>query len=202
LHHTKKSSILCQCKLYRVYSLGTDRTENITSNSASIFAYVSVAAVTWCSPGHCLTIGVFTEAYPRNWCLYWLSNSGFESQSQSQSYFTTAILLPISSSWLQTSWGSRPEFLQLSPCGHSPYVTPSLTRGRVCLLWIDLAMLRVRIAYVYIFVTCYWEFFILHYIHTLCQSRLCKADHAYLTYLMLQREVSHLNGRKLDHRKV
>jgi hypothetical protein len=28
------------------------------------------------------------------------------------------------------------------------------------------------------------------------------ADHAYLTYLMLQRQLSHLNGRKLDHHQV
>jgi hypothetical protein len=44
-------------------------------------------------------------------------------------------------------------------------------------------------------------FFRLHYIQTFCQYRLCKADHAYLTYLMLQRQVSHLNGHKLDHAK-
>jgi hypothetical protein len=49
---------------------------------------------------------------------------------------------------------------------------------------------------------CYWKFFLVHYIQVLCQSRLCKADHAYLTYLMLQRQLSHLNGRKLDHRQV
>jgi hypothetical protein len=30
----------------------------------------------------------------------------------------------------------------------------------------------------------------------------CKADHAYLTYLMLQRQFSHFSGRKLDHRQV
>jgi hypothetical protein len=35
----------------------------------------------------------------------------------------------------------------------------------------------------------------------LCQSRLCKADHAYIKYLMLQRQLSQLNGRKLDHRR-
>jgi hypothetical protein len=27
-----------------------------------------------------------------------------------------------------------------------------------------------------------------------CQSRLCTADHVYLTYLMLQRQLSHLNA--------
>jgi hypothetical protein len=34
------------------------------------------------------------------------------------------------------------------------------------------------------------------------QYRLCKAEYAYLTYLMLQRQLSHLNGSKLDHRQV
>jgi hypothetical protein len=42
----------------------------------------------------------------------------------------------------------------------------------------------------------------LHYTQVLCQYRLYRADHAYLTYLMLQRQLSHLNGRKLDHRQV
>jgi hypothetical protein len=32
--------------------------------------------------------------------------------------------------------------------------------------------------------------------------RLCKADHAYFVYHMLQRQLSHLNGRKLVHRQV
>jgi hypothetical protein len=31
-----------------------------------------------------------------------------------------------------------------------------------------------------------------------CQYRLCKADHIYLTYLMLQLQLSHLGFRKLD----
>jgi hypothetical protein len=34
-----------------------------------------------------------------------------------------------------------------------------------------------------------------------CQSRLYKAQHAYLTYLMLQRQLNHLNGRKVDTAK-
>jgi hypothetical protein len=34
------------------------------------------------------------------------------------------------------------------------------------------------------------------------KSRLCRADHVCDTYLMLQRELSHLNCRKLDHRQV
>jgi hypothetical protein len=51
-------------------------------------------------------------------------------------------------------------------------------------------------------IACYWKLFLLNYAQVLCQYRLCKADHAYLTYLMLQRRVSHLNGRALDHRQV
>jgi hypothetical protein len=39
----------------------------------------------------------------------------------------------------------------------------------------------------------------LNYRQVLCQYRLCKADHAYLT---LQRQLSRLNGRKLDHSQV
>jgi hypothetical protein len=38
---------------------------------------------------------------------------------------------------------------------------------------------------------CYNHFFLLHYMQVLCQYRLCKADHAYLTYLMLHRNFSH-----------
>jgi hypothetical protein len=41
----------------------------------------------------------------------------------------------------------------------------------------------------------------MHYIQVLSQHRLCKAGHAYLTYLMLQRQLSNLNGRRLDHRQ-
>jgi hypothetical protein len=51
-------------------------------------------------------------------------------------------------------------------------------------------------------IVCYWKFFLVHYTQVLCQSRLCKANHAYLTYLMLQRKLSHVNGRKLDRRQV
>jgi hypothetical protein len=40
------------------------------------------------------------------------------------------------------------------------------------------------------------------YIQILCQSRLCKAGHAYLMYLTLQQQLSHLNGRKVDGRQV
>jgi hypothetical protein len=58
-------------------------------------------------------------------------------QSQSQ---TTDGLPPISLSWRQAPWDPLPEFFpQVNPCGISPYVTVSLTRRWVCLLWICLA---------------------------------------------------------------
>jgi hypothetical protein len=53
---------------------------------------------------------------------------------------------------------------------------------------------RIRIS----LIACYGKFFLLHYIQVLCHSRFCKAYHAYLTYLMLQRQLSHLNGPKPD----
>jgi hypothetical protein len=51
-------------------------------------------------------------------------NSLLPIQSQSQSYFTTGSLPPISSSWRQAPWDSRPEiyFFQLNSCCNSPYV--------------------------------------------------------------------------------
>jgi hypothetical protein len=61
--------------------------------------------------------------------------------------------------------------------GDSPYVTSPLTRRWICLLWI--------------FMSCHWKFFPLHYIQVLYRYRLSKADHANLTYPMLQRQVDH-----------
>jgi hypothetical protein len=43
--------------------------------------------------------------------------------------------------------------------------------------------------------------FILDYTQVLCQYRLCRADHSYLTYLVLQRQLSHLNGLNLTTAK-
>jgi hypothetical protein len=90
-------------------------------------------------------------------------------------------------------------FFRLNPCGHSPYVASSLTRGwRFVVYEYPSPLSSVRIAHT----ACYWKFFLLHYTQVLCQYRLCETDHAYLTYLMLQRQLSHLNGRKLEHRQV
>jgi hypothetical protein len=46
-------------------------------------------------------------------------------------------------------------------------------------------------------IACYCRFFLVHYIQVLSQYRLYKADHAYFTYLMLQRYFRHLNDCKL-----
>jgi hypothetical protein len=62
-------------------------------------------------------------------------------QSQRQSYFTTGGLPPISSSWRQAPWDSRPVTFQLNTCGYSPYVTSSLTWGWVCRLQLLLVLI-------------------------------------------------------------
>jgi hypothetical protein len=46
-------------------------------------------------------------------------------------------------------------------------------------------------------IACYWKFFLSQNIQVLCQSRLCKADHAYLIWLMLQWQRNHLSGHSL-----
>jgi hypothetical protein len=89
-------------------------------------------------------------------------------------------------------------FFQLSPCGNSPSVTSSLTSGCVSLM----SMLYLPSSLGITLLVYCWKFFLLHCIQVLCQYRLGKAGHAYLTYLMLKWQLSHLNGRKLNHRQV
>jgi hypothetical protein len=60
--------------------------------------------------------------------------SQLTAASQSQSYFTTGCLLPISSSW--PSWHQSHDqrlFSQLNSCDNSHYVTSALKKRRVCL---------------------------------------------------------------------
>jgi hypothetical protein len=45
----------------------------------------------------------------------------------------------------------------------------------------------------FVHIGCYQKFYLLHYTQVLCQPRLGRVDHAYLTYLMLQRQLNHLN---------
>jgi hypothetical protein len=71
-------------------------------------------------------------------------------KSRSQSQFTTGGLPPISLSWCQAPWDPRPEFSshQLNPYDTNPYVTSSLNRRWVCLLWISLALRQVYISHI------------------------------------------------------
>jgi hypothetical protein len=59
---------------FSLENLDTDRLENTASNSSSIVACVSVAAVTWLG----CRGNVFTGTLPRNDRLFWLRNPGFE----------------------------------------------------------------------------------------------------------------------------
>jgi hypothetical protein len=83
--------------------------------------------------------------------------------------------------------------------GYSPCETYSLTRGWVCLLWICLPLSQVYVSQIYVIKN---SSLYNTYMYVLCQSRLCKAKHTYLIQLMLQRQLSHLSGRKLDRRPV
>jgi hypothetical protein len=96
----------------------------------------------------------------------------------------------------QAPWDSPPDFfffLQLNTCGRSPYVTSTLTRGWVCLLWIGFNFVKCT----YRTYSMLLKILLVHYIQILCQSRLCR-DHSYLMYLMLQQQLSHLNSHNLD----
>jgi hypothetical protein len=58
------------------------------------------------------------------------------------SYFTTDGLTPVHLGANPLEAHDQSFFLRLNPCGHSPYVTSSLTRGWVCLLWIGFAFVK------------------------------------------------------------
>jgi hypothetical protein len=90
-------------------------------------------------------------------------------------------------------------FPQLNCYGINPYVTSWLTKRWVCLLWICLAFRQVYISHIWHVIE---KLLLLHYAQVLCQYRLCRAYHACLTYLLLQQQPSHLNGRKLNHLQV
>jgi hypothetical protein len=83
---------------------------------------------------------------PLGWLnCFWPSPARYSwrQSHRSHSCLTTGGLPPISSSWGQAPWGPRSEiYLQLNPCRHSPYVTSSLTRGWVCLLWMGFAFVK------------------------------------------------------------
>jgi hypothetical protein len=63
------------------------------------------------------------------------------------------------------------DFLQLNPCGHSPYVN-ILSDGKMGLSLMNMPgpSSSVRIAHI----TCSWKFFLVNYIQVLCQSKFAK----------------------------
>jgi hypothetical protein len=72
-----------------------------------------------------------------------------QSQSQSQSYFTTGGLQPISSSWRQVSWSSREEIFFFNwTLAVADLDVTSLMRRWICLLWICLAFCQVYVSYI------------------------------------------------------
>jgi hypothetical protein len=118
---------------------------------------------------------------------------------QLNSYSTTGCLPPINSSWRQAAWDPRPE------------ISFNWTVTAIVLTWhpiwpedgfVFMNMLGLSSSVRFALIECYWKFLLLRYMQVLCQYRLYRVDHARLTYLMLQRQLIHLNGRKLDHRKV
>jgi hypothetical protein len=89
----------------------------------------------------------FTELWTFSVVLLWtelffgiLRNGLSPKPSQSRSYFTTVGLPPISSSWWQAPWDSRPPIFSTEHLRRSPYVTSSLMRGWVCRLQLLLVL--------------------------------------------------------------
>jgi hypothetical protein len=90
-------------------------------------------------------------------------------------------------SWCQAPWDSRPFSLpELNHCGNSPYVTSSLTRRWVCLLWIFLAFSQVYISHLYHVID---KFYFLHYTQVLCQYRVPVKSKSHCDWRSVSRSV-------------
>jgi hypothetical protein len=118
---------------------------------------------------------------------------------QSQSHFTIGRLAPISSSWRQAPWDSRPEFFfQLNSCGNSPYVTS---------LWREDGFVSYEYAWPYSMLL---KFFIFHYkeyytIFTVCILlcfTICKSDKITVTTTKTSRFIFIINITSLLHVSV
>jgi hypothetical protein len=92
---------------------------------------------------------MFEPWIARNWskctrhstATFGVLNVGYPLVRVKVSYFTTGGLPPISPSWRQAPWDSRPVFFfQLNNCGYSPIVPSSLTKVWVCCLQLLLAL--------------------------------------------------------------
>jgi hypothetical protein len=138
---------------------------------------------------HCCWLATVSHLTPGSKCPHIL-----DCHSQVKVCCTTGSLPPFE------SHDQRFFFFQLNPCSHSPYVISILFDKKMGLSLVNMLGLSssVRITHI----ACCWKFFLFHCIQVLCQYRLCKAGHAYLTYLTLQWQLSHLNGCKVDHCQV
>jgi hypothetical protein len=119
---------------------------------------------------------------------YLTPTNSSQSQRQSQNYFTTDGLPPISSPWRQAPWDPRPEIFSNWTLAVI-VLCNILSDEKMGLSLMNMLGLSSSIHFTHI--ACYWNFFLLHYTQVLCQYRLWKADHAYLAYLMLQRQLTH-----------
>jgi hypothetical protein len=93
---------------------------------------------------YCCQWRIVLAMYLEKWH-YSLLHLTVRNLSHSHSYFTTGDLPPISSSWRQAPSRHTTRvhfFLQLNPSGHSSYVTSSLRRRWVCLLWTGFVFIK------------------------------------------------------------
>jgi hypothetical protein len=131
-------------------------------------------------------------------CLYRLFGFWGEGNVVEIIFFTTGGLPPFRSCWCP--WDSRPEIFFSTELLRTYSLCNFLSDEKMSLSLMNVLGLSSRVRIVH--TVCYWKSVLLYYIQVFCQYSLCKADHAYLNYLILQRPLSHFNGRKLDHRQV
>jgi hypothetical protein len=97
--------------------------------------------VTASNSGHSSASGITTSQIQLTQCSnYRISESESESESEllyDWRFSANKLVLAPSPLRITTT-----DFFLLNPCSHSPYVTSSLTRGWVCLLWICFAFVK------------------------------------------------------------
>jgi hypothetical protein len=137
VHSTTRFLLWCIVTCRRYNRL---REEGRTSVPRDVLLFhlilMRVGSISWRASG-ARPDGAVTSAITKtSWILsFHIRNSSSLQTRVRASYCTTGALLPISSSWRQATWDSRPVFFfQLNTYSYSPYVTSSLTRRCVCRL--------------------------------------------------------------------
>jgi hypothetical protein len=120
--------------------------------------------------------------------------------SQSQSYFTTGCLSPSVRHGVKLLETNDKRFFPLTEPLLYSSLCNTFSNEKMDLSLMNMLGLSASARIALWHVT--EKMLLLHYTQFLCQYRLCRAYHAYLPYLMLQRQLNHLNGRKLDHLRV